>query len=185
MIDDFKKFLFRGNVIDLAVAVIIGVAFTAIVAAISTGLITPLVGMIVGKDFSDMTFTLNGSVFYYGLVIDAVIQFVSIAAVVFLVVVKPAQALAARRASGDGGHAGPERRGAAPDRDPRPPPPANVMPRRLSDAERPVVGSPSGPAANVPAVGRGANVARRHRRVWSGRLRPGADPRGPSATPSR
>ena len=53
---DFKKFLFRGNVVDLAVAVIIGAAFGAIVAAITTGLITPLVGMIFSKDFTEMTF---------------------------------------------------------------------------------------------------------------------------------
>jgi large conductance mechanosensitive channel len=101
MLDEFKKFLFRGNVIDLAVAVVIGTAFTAIVAAITTGLITPLVGMIFSKDFTDMTFKVNDSKFSYGLVIDAVIRFVSIAAVVFFLVVKPVQALAARRARGE------------------------------------------------------------------------------------
>ena len=101
MLDDFKKFLFRGNVIDLAVAVIIGAAFTAIVNALVTGLITPLVGMIVSKDFTRMTFTVNDSTFSYGLVVDAIIKFVSIAAVVFFVIVKPVQALAARRARGE------------------------------------------------------------------------------------
>ena len=101
MLDDFKKFLFRGNVIDLAVAVIIGAAFTAIVTAIVTGLITPLVGMIIGKDFSEMTFTINGSTFSYGLVIDAVIKFVSIAAIVFFAIVKPVEALNARRKAGE------------------------------------------------------------------------------------
>ncbi len=101
MIADFKKFLFRGNVVDLAVAVVIGAAFTAIVSAINDGLITPLVGMIIGKDFSDMTFTINGSIFSYGLVINAVIQFVGIAAVVFFVIVKPMQVLAERRAAGE------------------------------------------------------------------------------------
>ena len=101
MLDEFKKFLFRGNVIDLAVAVIIGAAFTAIVTAFTTGLITPLIGMIFSKDFTEMYFTLNGSKFYYGLVIDAVIRFVSTAAVVFFVIVKPVQALAARRAAGE------------------------------------------------------------------------------------
>lgn len=100
MLEDFKKFLFRGNVVDLAVAVVIGAAFTAIVTAISTGLITPLVGMVIGKDFSNMTFELNGSTFSYGLVINAIIQFVGIAAVVFFLVVKPMQALAERRAAG-------------------------------------------------------------------------------------
>lgn len=101
MIDDFKKFLFRGNVIDLAVAVVIGAAFSAIVAAITTGLITPLVGMIFSKDFTKMTFVINGSTFQYGIVIDAAIRFVAVAAVIFLLVVKPMQAIAARRAAGE------------------------------------------------------------------------------------
>jgi large conductance mechanosensitive channel len=100
VLDDFKKFLFRGNVIDLAVAVIIGAAFTAIVTAIVTGLVTPLVGMIFSKDFSQMTFEVNGSTFNYGIVINAVIYFVSVAAVVFFFIVKPVQALNARRAAG-------------------------------------------------------------------------------------
>ena len=101
MLDDFKKFLFRGNVIDLAVAVIIGAAFTAIVAAISTGLLTPLIGMLFSKDFTKMTFTINGSTFNYGIVIDAIIRFVSTALVVFFFIVKPVQAIIARRAAGD------------------------------------------------------------------------------------
>jgi large conductance mechanosensitive channel len=101
MLDEFKKFLFRGNVVDLAVAVVIGAAFTAIVTAISTGLITPLVGMIVSRDFTKMTFTINDSVFSYGIVIDAVIRFVSVAAVVFFVVVKPLNVIAERRKRGE------------------------------------------------------------------------------------
>lgn len=101
MLDEFKKFLFRGNVVDLAVAVIIGAAFTAIVTAIVTGLITPLVGMIFSKDFSTMTFTVNDSVFNYGIVINAVIYFVSVAAVVFFFIVKPMQLLMERRARGE------------------------------------------------------------------------------------
>jgi large conductance mechanosensitive channel len=100
MLEDFKKFLMRGNVVDLAVAVVIGAAFTAIVTAFSQGIITPLIGMIVSKDFTEMTFTINGSEFSYGLVIDAVIRFVSIAAVVFFLVVKPMAALAERRKQG-------------------------------------------------------------------------------------
>ncbi|MBK6858480.1 MAG: large conductance mechanosensitive channel protein MscL [Microthrixaceae bacterium] len=98
---EFKEFLLRGNVVDLAVAVVIGGAFTAIVTALSKGILTPLVGMIVGTDFSDMTFTLNGSTFSYGIVIDAVISFVLISAVVFFLIVKPMQVLAARRAKGE------------------------------------------------------------------------------------
>ena len=101
MIDEFKQFLFRGNVVDLAVAVIIGTAFTAIVTAITTGLITPLVGMIFSKDFTAMTFEINGSTFSYGIVIDAVIRFVSVAAVVFFVIVKPINAMAERRKRGE------------------------------------------------------------------------------------
>jgi large conductance mechanosensitive channel len=101
MLKEFRAFLLRGNVIDLAVAVIIGAAFAAIVTAISTGMITPLIGMIIGKSFTEMTFTINGSVFSYGLVIDAVIQFVSFAAVIFFLIVRPMQAVQARRAAGD------------------------------------------------------------------------------------
>jgi large conductance mechanosensitive channel len=100
VLDDFKKFLFRGNVIELAVAFIIGAAFTAIVAAVVEGLITPLVGMVFGKDFSSMTFTINDSTFNYGIVINAVIYFVSVAAVVFFFIVKPVQAMNERRARG-------------------------------------------------------------------------------------
>jgi large conductance mechanosensitive channel len=101
MLKEFKAFLMRGNVVDLAVAVVIGTAFGAIVTAFSTGIITPLIGMIIAKDFTDMTFTVNDSVFNYGTVIDAVIRFVSYAAVIFFIIVKPMQALQARRAAGD------------------------------------------------------------------------------------
>ena len=101
MLKEFRAFLMRGNVVDLAVAVVIGTAFAAIVSAFSEGIITPLVGMIISKSFSDMTFEVNGSLFSYGLVIDAVIKFVSYAAVIFFLIVKPMQALQARRAAGD------------------------------------------------------------------------------------
>lgn len=100
MFADFKKFLFRGNIIDLAVAVVIGAAFTAIVGAIVAGLVTPLVGMLASKDFSLMTFEVNGSTFSYGIVINAVINFVAVAAVVFFAIVKPMSVIAARRAAG-------------------------------------------------------------------------------------
>ncbi|MCU1496896.1 MAG: large conductance mechanosensitive channel protein [Acidimicrobiales bacterium] len=101
MLSDFKAFLFRGNVVDLAVAVVIGTAFTAIVSAITTGLLTPLVGIVFSRDFTKMTFVVNGSTFSYGLVINALIRFVCIAAVLFFLVVKPMQALAARRTAGE------------------------------------------------------------------------------------
>jgi large conductance mechanosensitive channel protein len=122
VLNDFKKFLFRGNVIDLAVAVVIGAAFAAIVAAFSTGILTPLIGMVIGKDLTEMTFTINRSAFSYGIVLDAAIRFVATAAVVFFFVVKPMQVLARAPGAwgGDRGHAGPERRGRAPHGDPRP-----------------------------------------------------------------
>jgi large conductance mechanosensitive channel len=101
MFKEFKAFLMRGNVVDLAVAVVIGAAFTAIVTAVVTGLITPIVGVIVSRDFSKMTFTVNDSVFSYGAVIDATIKFLTTAAVIFFFVVKPMQSLAARRKAGE------------------------------------------------------------------------------------
>jgi large conductance mechanosensitive channel len=99
MLKEFKAFLFRGNIVDLAIAVIIGAAFSAIITAVVTGMITPLVGMVFSKDFSKMTFVANGSTFNYGAVIDATLRFVSTAAVVFFVIVKPMQAMMARRTS--------------------------------------------------------------------------------------
>jgi large conductance mechanosensitive channel len=97
---EFREFITRGNVIDLAVAVIIGLAFTAIVNAIVSGLITPLIGMIGGNDFSDLDFTINDSTFEYGEVINAVIQFLFIAAAVFFFIVKPINMLNERRRRG-------------------------------------------------------------------------------------
>lgn len=101
MLKDFKAFLMRGNVVDLAVAVVIGAAFTKIVNAIVEGLITPLVGAIISTNFSEMTFDVNDSIFSYGVVIDAIISFVAVAAVVFFVIVKPMQAIAERRKAGE------------------------------------------------------------------------------------
>ena len=98
---EFREFITRGNVIDLAVAVIIGLAFTAIINAIVSGLITPLIGMIGGNDFSDLDFTINGSTFEYGLVINAIIQFLLIAAAVFFFIVKPINMLNERRRRGE------------------------------------------------------------------------------------
>ena len=85
---EFKEFISRGNVIDLAVAVVIGLAVVAIVNAVVSGLITPLIGMIGGNDFSNLDFTINDSTFEYGEVINAVIQFLCIAAAVFFFIVK-------------------------------------------------------------------------------------------------
>jgi large conductance mechanosensitive channel len=97
MLKDFKTFLLRGNVVDLAVAIVIGVAFAALVNALVEDLITPIIAAIIGQpDFSQLTFTINHSVFHYGAFLNAVISFVSIAAAVFFFVVKPVNALTAR-----------------------------------------------------------------------------------------
>ena len=97
-ITEFKQFLLRGNVVDLAVAVVIGAAFGAVVTSLVADILTPLIAAIFGShDFSALTFTIHGSRFLYGSFINAVIAFVSIAAVVFFFVVKPINALMARR----------------------------------------------------------------------------------------
>jgi large conductance mechanosensitive channel len=101
LLKEFKEFISRGNVVELAVAVVIGAAFTAIVTAVVEGLITPLIGMVAGDDFRQMTFTINDSVFSYGIVINAIIYFVIVAAVVFFLVVRPLNMLAARRRRGE------------------------------------------------------------------------------------
>jgi len=98
---EFKEFIARGNVIDLAVAVVIGLAVVAIVNSVVSGLITPLIGMIGGSDFSDLDFTINDSTFEYGQVINAVIQFLFIAAAVFFFIVKPVNMLNERRRRGE------------------------------------------------------------------------------------
>jgi large conductance mechanosensitive channel len=87
---EFKQFLLRGNVIDLAVAFVVGAAFAALVQAAVADLLTPLVAAIFGQpDFSDLTFTINGSVFRYGHFLNVLIAFVTISFVVFFFVVKP------------------------------------------------------------------------------------------------
>ena len=95
---DFKAFLLRGNLVDLAVAVVIGLAFGAVITALVGDLITPLIAAIAGKqDFSNLTFTIHHSRFKYGDFIDALLSFVVIAAAVFFFVVKPVNAMMARR----------------------------------------------------------------------------------------
>ena len=102
MFKEFRAFISKGNVVDLAVAVVIGAAFTAIVTSVVDGLITPLVSLIGGKKgFDDLYFTIGDTPFKYGPVISAVISFISVAAVVFFLVVKPMNALQARRAKGE------------------------------------------------------------------------------------
>ncbi len=97
MLKDFKQFLLRGSVVDLAVGIVIGAAFGAVVTALVTDLITPIIAAIIGKpNFSALTFTVHNSRFLYGALINEVIAFVSIAAAVFFFVVKPVNALTQR-----------------------------------------------------------------------------------------
>jgi large conductance mechanosensitive channel len=97
MLRDFKAFLLRGNVVDLAVAVVIGAAFGAVVTALVKDLLTPLLAIPGKTDFSSLSLTINHSQFLYGDFINVFISFVSIAAAVFFFVVKPVNALMARR----------------------------------------------------------------------------------------
>ena len=101
MIRDFKAFILRGNVVDLAVGIVIGAAFGTLVAGLVKDLITPIVAAIIGKpNFADLTFTINHSKFLYGDFINVLITFLSIAAAVFFFVVRPINALIARRQTG-------------------------------------------------------------------------------------
>jgi large conductance mechanosensitive channel protein len=102
LLTDFKQFLLRGNVVDLAVAVVIGTAFTAVVKALVADIITPIVAAIFGKpNFATLSFTINGSHFNYGDFLNNVLTFVTIAAAVFFIVVAPINALMSRRAKED------------------------------------------------------------------------------------
>jgi large conductance mechanosensitive channel len=93
----FRAFLLRGNVVDLAVAVVVGAAFTAVVTAFVKDLVTPLIAALFGKpDFSTLNFTINNSKFLYGEFINALIAFVIVAAVIYYLVVLPINALIAR-----------------------------------------------------------------------------------------
>jgi len=94
---EFKAFILRGNVVDLAIAVVIGAAFTSVVNALVTDIITPIISIPGKSDFSSLSFTINGSVFRYGNFINALVSFVIVAAAVFFFVVKPVNVLMARR----------------------------------------------------------------------------------------
>jgi large conductance mechanosensitive channel len=102
MLKEFRNFLMQGNIVALAVAFVIGVAFAAVVNSLVNDLILRIIAMIIGKpDFSNLTFTINDAVFRYGAFITAVITFIAIAAAVFFFVVKPMAMLEARRATGE------------------------------------------------------------------------------------
>ncbi|MDE3104529.1 MAG: large conductance mechanosensitive channel protein MscL [Acidobacteriota bacterium] len=97
MIKGFRDFILRGNVLDLAVAVIIGAAFSAIVNSLVKDIITPLIAAVVGKpDFSALVLHLNGGVVTYGNFLNAVVSFLMLAAVVYFFIVAPANALMAK-----------------------------------------------------------------------------------------
>jgi len=97
MLKEFRDFLFRGNLVELAVAVVMGLAFAAVVNSLVNDLIMPVIAMIIGKpDFSNLTFTINDAKFRYGAFITNAIQFVAIAGAFFFFVVKPVNALLQR-----------------------------------------------------------------------------------------
>ena len=94
MLKEFRDFVLRGNVVELAIAVVIGAAFGALVTAFVSSFVTPLIAAIGGKpDFSALDFTVNGSRFTYGAFINALLSFLIIAAVVFFLIVRPLNAL--------------------------------------------------------------------------------------------
>lgn len=97
LLKEFKAFLMQGNLIMLAIAFVMGVAFAALLTAFVSDIITPIIGAIFGKsDFSNLTFTIHKSLFRYGAFITALITFVSIAAAVFFFIVKPYEMMMAR-----------------------------------------------------------------------------------------
>lgn len=102
MLREFREFIMRGNVVDLAVAVVIGAAFGAVVTSLVENLITPLIAAIGGQpDFSAITFSINGSEFGIGAFINSLISFLIIAAVIFFFVVKPLNTLMERVRRGE------------------------------------------------------------------------------------
>lgn len=86
---EFKQFIMKGNVLDLAVAVVIGTAFNAVITAFVSDIITPLIGIAGNVDFSKISYTVNNSVFSVGLFLNALISFITIAIVIFFFIIKP------------------------------------------------------------------------------------------------
>jgi large conductance mechanosensitive channel len=101
MVKEFRDFLLRGNVVDLAVAVVIGAAFGALITSFVTNILTPLLGLLGVPDFSTLTITTpGGAVIAYGLFLNALIAFILVALAIFFFVVKPMNALERRRQAG-------------------------------------------------------------------------------------
>ena len=102
VLKDFKSFLFRGNVVDLAVAIVIGTAFVAVIKALVSDILTPIIALIFGQpNFNDLSFTINNSHFAYGDFLDNVFTLLTVAAAMFFLVVLPINHLMARRAQED------------------------------------------------------------------------------------
>ena len=102
MLKEFRDFLMRGNLIELAVAFVMGLAFAALVGTFIASFVMPFISMIIGEpDFSELTFTVNDAVFTYGSLLTALITFISTAAAIFFLVVKPANTLMARFANAE------------------------------------------------------------------------------------
>ncbi|HXQ61253.1 MAG TPA: large conductance mechanosensitive channel protein MscL [Acidimicrobiales bacterium] len=101
MLKDFKAFILRGSVVDLAVGIVIGAAFTAVVTSFVSNLLTPLVSIPGKTNFKNLTVTVGHGVFSYGLFLNALISFLLVAAALFFVVVRPLNALVARRRAGE------------------------------------------------------------------------------------
>jgi large conductance mechanosensitive channel len=96
VLKEFRDFLLRGNLVELAVAVVLGIAFGLVIKSLVDNLITPIIGMVGGVDFSGEKFSINGSTFRYGQFINDLIAFVLTAAAVFFVIVKPVNMVMAR-----------------------------------------------------------------------------------------
>ena len=97
MIKEFREFIMRGNVVDLAVAVVIGAAFGAVVTSLVDGFILPVIALIFGEqNFDDMAISINGTEFPYGLIVAALVNFLLIALAIFLFIVKPMNVISAR-----------------------------------------------------------------------------------------
>jgi large conductance mechanosensitive channel len=102
LLQEFKDFLMRGSLIELAVAFVMGVAFAAVINSLVQNLVMPIIAAVIGKpDFRGLTFTINDAIFYYGAFITDLIQFAAIAAAVFFFIVKPVQLARAQRSGRD------------------------------------------------------------------------------------
>jgi large conductance mechanosensitive channel len=101
MLKDFKAFILRGNVVDLAVGIVVGAAFTAVVTAFVANVLTPVISIPGKTNFQNLFFTVGGGKFHYGLFLNALVSFLLVSSAVFFIVVRPLNALVARRRAGE------------------------------------------------------------------------------------